>query len=1288
MHPSQNPRKKKDNPPPPSVRRYHAPSPPRLLSTTGSTTLEEMIDEVLLGHDGEIRDDQGFQLEALLNSPPPSSADLRRPTAELRRFDERDYQSHRRESFPHTHQPLRHHAHVQRRRTTSSSTTTTTTTTKGSDTTATGTNFKLEAFVSRPVFGSPVPFVHDLSGRTNSPPKKVQFEIGGASLLNQEEQQQSHEEKKKHKKHHHHHHSHGRRLNGSDRFAQPELEAGMDDLDQENLSTHRFTDNKGYQRHKISSKFSDDLLDTSAAMSLKPVRYDHQPHEIFVELDVLSGQGEHRQWKEAARWIKYEEDVLEGSDRWGRPHVASLSFHSLINLRQLIESGVTLLDLQERDLPGVAYRAVEAFVLKELIRPEEKAFVMRNILLKHKHVNENDSPWKFNLRRNTTANGSLTSLHAMMEQDKLRHNHHRALMASPNSNTVPDGLVNGAGGGMVAAVAGKMARRNSAASRLTCQDYQQEDLHHERILIDEDSAISPLSTHPSDDLMTQLSLNNMTEEDVKWVLNKENLLRRIPVGAEASIVLVGKDDKLERPIMAFIRLAESSYMPNITEVPIPVRFIYVVLGPSSFDLDYKEIGRSISTLMSNTHFHEIAYKAHDRRDMLKGIHDFLDESIVLPPGDWDNELFPFEEMKEKRDALRRRKESKRRQSSIRTQGVGLLEDDKGAEGCGFGEPPEDHRRPSKDHHDNPFKRTSRLFGGMMNDARRRYKRYWSDLKDGLNFQTLASVVFIYFACLSGAIAIGGILSDRTDKHIGISETLVATSVSGLIFSLMSGQPLVILGTTGPLLLFDESLYKICKQNDVDFLAFRFWIGLWVVMIGMFVVSFDGSVIARFFSRFVQEIFASLISIMFISEAIENIVKVYTDHPVQQSYGNRSAGSSPSPNTALLSTLLTFGTFGIAYTLRAARTSTYFTLGIRKFLGNFAVPIAIALMVGIDYSLMERATTKKLEVPDGLKNSKPRSSWMVDVSPIPWHMAFLAIVPATLVFILMFMETCICALIIGKKENKLQKGGGYHLDIFLICVINGGLACIGGCWVCAATVRAVAHASSLIVFSTNNPPGEKPSIVGVKEQRVSNFIISILVGLSVFVSPILMYIPMAVLFGVFLYMGISSMAGIQFFERCSLLFKQVNNHPQVPYVQRVKTSKMHLFTVIQVLCLATLLGVRQTSAALAIPFLLILLVPLRLFGLERLFKPSELQALDESGEDVPEDDNSSCGKRMSMDKLPLNVNSDNLTFSDDLYKEEQASATLNFIDLGMTVDPPNKPSNGVVQQNGMQNNTKE
>jgi len=51
-------------------------------------------------------------------------------------------------------------------------------------------------------------------------------------------------------------------------------------------------------------------------------------------------------------------------------------------------------------------------------------------------------------------------------------------------------------------------------------------------------------------------------------------------------------------------------------------------------------------------------------------------------------------------------------------------------------------------------------------------------------------------------------ADKTKNFIGISETLVATSVSGVIFSLFSGQPLLIVGTTGPLLLFDEALFTV------------------------------------------------------------------------------------------------------------------------------------------------------------------------------------------------------------------------------------------------------------------------------------------------------------------------------------------------------------------------------------------------------------------------------------------------------------------------------------------------
>lgn len=68
------------------------------------------------------------------------------------------------------------------------------------------------------------------------------------------------------------------------------------------------------------------------------------------------------------------------------------------------------------------------------------------------------------------------------------------------------------------------------------------------------------------------------------------------------------------------------------------------------------------------------------------------------------------------------------------------------------------------------------------------------------------------------------------------------------------------------------------------------------------------------------------------------------------------------------------------------------------------------------------------------------------------------------------------------------------------------------------------------YFRTHAPGDKPHIVDVKEQRVSGFVVSVLVGLSVTMAPLLRLIPMSVLFGVFLYMGIASMTGVQFFDR--------------------------------------------------------------------------------------------------------------------------------------------------------------
>lgn len=72
---------------------------------------------------------------------------------------------------------------------------------------------------------------------------------------------------------------------------------------------------------------------------------------------------------------------------------------------------------------------------------------------------------------------------------------------------------------------------------------------------------------------------------------------------------------------------------------------------------------------------------------------------------------------------------------------------------------------------------------------------------------------------------------------------------------------------------------------------------------------------------------------------------------------------------------------------------------------------------------------------------------------------------------------------------------------------------------------------------------------------------------------------------------------------------VKYHPQETYVRRVPTWKMHIFTTVQILALATLWAVKSSSFSLAFPFVLVLMVPLRQ-KIEVLFTPQEIEAVNE------------------------------------------------------------------------------
>ncbi|NWT77097.1 B3AT protein, partial [Prunella himalayana] len=664
------------------------------------------------------------------------------------------------------------------------------------------------------------------------------------------------------------------------------------------------------------------------------------------------------------------------------------------------------------------------------------------------------------------------------------------------------------------------------------------------------------------------------------------LLETIPEGAEATLVLVGCAAFLEQPMLAFVRLKEAVTLDGVLGVSTPVRFLAVVLGPDTPQISYHEIGRAIATMMSERVFRRDAYLAEGRQELLRALEGFLDSSIVLPPAEAPNEQLLRALVPLQRELLRRRY-----QPLERLHIADFLKD------LGTAGPP---RSPADD---DPLRRTGRPFGGLVRDIRRRYPKYLSDIKDALNPQCLAAVIFIYFAALSPAITFGGLLGNGGDR-LG---TLPGRGWCGCGAGGVSAFSTIPRGCPGGLFPpvpvprgvgWGHSAF--CSSNGLEYIVGRVWIGFWLILLVLVVVACEGSFLVRYLSRYTQEIFSFLISLIFIFETFSKLVTIFKHHPLKREYQVQAEFQPgvPEPNTALLSLVLMAGTFFMAFFLRMFKNSSFLPGKVRRLIGDFGVPISIFIMALADFFIND-TYTQKLSVPKGLQvtNATARG-WFIhpmgDNAPFPIWMMFASVIPALLVFILIFLETQITTLIVSKPERKLVKGTGFHLDLLLIVAMGGLAALFGMPWLSATTVRTITHANALTIMSKTSAPGEKSQILEVKEQRISGLLVA--------------YIPLAVLFGIFLYMGVTSLFGIQLFDRILLLLKPPKYHPDEPYVTRVKTWRMHLFTFTQIIFLVVLWVVKSTPASLALPFVLILTVPLRRFLLPRIFRDIELKCV--------------------------------------------------------------------------------
>ncbi|KAK1151076.1 electroneutral sodium bicarbonate exchanger 1 [Acipenser oxyrinchus oxyrinchus] len=934
---------------------------------------------------------------------------------------------------------------------------------------------------------------------------------------------------------------------------------------------------------------------------------EHVPHDLFTELDeICVKQGQNTEWKETARWLKFEEDVEDGGDRWSKPYVATLSLHSLFELRSCLINGTVLLDMRASSIEEIA-----------------------DMVLDHQEASmELDE-----------------SIRVKVREALLKKHHHQ--IEKKRNNLLP------------------MVRSFTEASKKQSEPHSMDK---------NGQTVSPQAVPTNQEMKNGAHHENSTADQSKVDLH---FMKKIPAGAEASNVLVGELEFLESPIVAFVRLSPAVLLTGLTEVPIPTRFLFILLGPNGKAQQYHEIGRSMATIMTDEIFHDVAYKAKDRRDLLAGVDEFLDQVTVLPPGEWD----PSIRIEPPKNVP---SQEKRKMPGVPNGTISLAD-------------PEPHGE-----HDGPeLQRTGRLFGGLFLDVKRKAPFYWSDYRDALNLQCVASFLFLYCACMSPVITFGGLLGEATEGRISAIESLFGASMTGIAYSLFAGQPLTILGSTGPVLVFEKILFKFCKDFQLSYLSLRTCIGLWTAILCLLLVATDASSLVCYITRFTEEAFASLICLIFIYEAIEKLLHLGELYPINMNseldkltlyYCRCSEPDNPSnetlkhweqnnitassanwanltvekcrslhgefvgpscghhgpytPDVLFWSAILFFATFAMSSFFKQFKTSRYFPTRVRSMVSDFAVFLTIVTMVLIDYAL--GIPSQKLRVPRDFKPTRDDRGWLISpIGPNPWWTVVAAIIPALLCTILIFMDQQITAVIINRKEHKLVKGCGYHLDLLMVGVMLGVCSIMGLPWFVAATVLSISHVNSLKLESECSAPGEQPKFLGIREQRLTGLMIFVLMGCSVFMTGVLQFIPMPVLYGVFLYMGVSSLKGIQFFDRLKLFAMPPKHQPDFIYLRHVPLRKVHLFTIIQLTCLVLLWVIKASPAAIVFPMMVLALVFIRklmdlgfskreLSWLDDLMPESKKKKLDDASQRAKEQEESAKMLEAAPEDKPVEI----------------------------------------------------
>jgi hypothetical protein len=472
--------------------------------------------------------------------------------------------------------------------------------------------------------------------------------------------------------------------------------------------------------------------------------------------------------------------------------------------------------------------------------------------------------------------------------------------------------------------------------------------------------------------------------------------------------------------------------------------------------------------------------------------------------------------------------------------------------------------------------------GMKEDLAARIPFYADDWKRPRSILKVVNATwFVFVVQLIPALIFAELLDKQTEGRLAVAEVILSAGLISVIYALMAGQPLVLLGITGPVAILLGKSYRLAEDYDAEYFTFFWWLCMWAALLHMLSAMFGIVNFVWHITPFSSQIFEFFIASSFIYQSIRDLVKDV--HFRDEESEERSA--------AYASLVIGAITFYICWSLHFAETWNHFTRQFRIFLTSYnmlialVIPTALSYLPGVAQDSDGRQGIERVEIRripwDWLPTTEP------DIEPRPWVVTnpfdgigvkgiFGALFPAFMLYLLFFIDHNISSIMTQAPKYNLKKPPSYHWDFFVLGLTIIPCGIMGIPPGSGLIPEAPLHSRSLCTRTYKTINGVRREIFSdCEEQRWSNMGQALLMFVSLSVIVLISWIPTACLFGIFLYLGVSAMHGNEIWERINLMFVLPKKRPPIAVVAKTSSWRVvQYYTAIQIGLASVTFGVAQ------------------------------------------------------------------------------------------------------------------